>query len=85
MSDKCEVNGIKISPCAPLSKALEYGNPRTKSKGAFIPERINTKTGVAGTDIAQLHSGEYVGRGVAMHYCPFCGESLQTWTAQEQK
>lgn len=85
MSDKCKVEGIKIAPCSTLSKALEYGNPQPKSKGVFIPERINTKTGASGTDIAQLHSGQYVGRGVAMHYCPFCGESLKTWSAQEQK
>ncbi|SLM07587.1 hypothetical protein BQ9544_2643 [Escherichia coli O127:H6] len=76
---KCRINGNQIEPCAVLAKALEYGNPAFKSKGIFIPERVNINTGEPGLDIAQIHSGQYVGRGVAMCFCPFCGESLKTW------
>ncbi|EEX0488903.1 hypothetical protein [Escherichia coli] len=76
---KCRINGNQIEPCAVLAKALEYGNPTFKSKGIFIPERVNINTGEPGLDIAQIHSGQYVGRGVAMCFCPFCGESLKTW------
>ena len=38
---KCQVYGNQIEPCAALAKALEYGNPTFKSKGIFIPERVN--------------------------------------------
>ena len=79
MTDKCKLDGNRISRCDLLSKSLEYGNPTFKSKGAFIPERVNIKTGQPGTDLAQLHSGQFVGRGIAMNFCPFCGESLKTW------
>lgn len=82
MSNKCELHGKRISRCDHLAKATEYGNPTLKSKGLFIPERVNINTGEPGTDIAQLHSGEYVGPGVAMNFCPFCGESLKTWGKQ---
>lgn len=76
---RCKINGDQITPCVVLAKSLEYGNPSLKSKGVFIPERVNIKTGKAGIDIAQLHSGKYIGRGVAINYCPFCGVSLKTW------
>ncbi|KAF1368757.1 hypothetical protein [Yokenella regensburgei] len=80
MSTKqCRIAGNKISPCETLARATEYGNPRPKSKGLFVPERVNIKTGEPGTDIAQLHSGAFVGAGAALNFCPFCGESLKAW------
>lgn len=79
MTGICKIEGNHISLCEALSKSLEYGNPTPRSKGAFLPERMNIRTGERGTDIVQLHSGNYVGRGIAMCYCPFCGESLKTW------
>ncbi|MEP8847668.1 hypothetical protein ABKV87_20605 [Enterobacter hormaechei] len=82
MTQKCAVIGKHITPCELLGKALEYGNPTKKSKGAFLPERVSMATGLRGMDIAQLHSGHYVGRGMAMNFCPFCGESLKTWEVQ---
>lgn len=80
MSNVCVVNGRQLSPCETLSNALEYGNPRTKSKGFFLPERVNINTGERGISIVQLHSGDYVGRGVALHFCPFCGTNIETWS-----
>lgn len=81
-NSKCQVNGNKITPCEVLAKALEYGNPTPQRKGIFIPERVNINTGEPGTDIAQIHSGQYVGPGVVMLFCPFCGEGLKTWRSQ---
>lgn len=82
MTHKCTVNRKHITPCELLGKAFEYGNPTAKSKGSFLPERVSMETGLRGMDIAQLHSGQYVGRGIAMNFCPFCGESLKTWEVQ---
>lgn len=79
MKKVCEVIGNKLIPCPNLSKVLEHGNPRAKSKGVFLPERINIKTGAAGTDIVQLHSGSFVGSGIALNFCPFCGIAITTW------
>ena len=83
MQIKCKVIGKKISRCYTLQKALEYGNPSSRKKGCFVPERVNINTGEAGIDIVQLHSGDYVGRGVAMNFCPFCGENIKSWESKE--
>lgn len=84
MSVKCLVEGRHITPCAQLSSAIEYGNPTPKSKGVFMPERVNINTGEKGTDLVQIHSGAYVGRGIVACYCPFCGESLNTWSKNNE-
>lgn len=78
-NSKCHVKGKDISPCDPLSKALSGSSPTPKGKGLFLPYRVNVRTGEKGTDVVQLHSGEYVGRGVALNFCPFCGVSIKTW------
>ena len=48
-----------------------------------MPERVNINTGEKGTDLVQIHSGAYVGRGIVACYCPFCGESLNTWSKEQ--
>ncbi|ENF6420067.1 MULTISPECIES: hypothetical protein [Enterobacter] len=44
MSDKCTLDGNLINRCDMLAKALEYGNPSYRSKGALerIAEEIET-------------------------------------------
>lgn len=78
-NEKCKVNGIHFTPCEVLSKAIDGSSPSSKKKGLFLPMRINVKTGQQGHDILQIHSGKYVGNGVAANFCPFCGESIVTW------
>lgn len=77
----CEVDGKKLKPCASLAAALEYGNPNGKAKGMFLPERVNIKTGERGTDIVQIHSGNFIPKGIAVEYCPFCGTRIACWEA----
>ncbi|WP_274713300.1 hypothetical protein [Xenorhabdus bovienii] len=43
------------------------------------------KTREPGTDIVQLHSGEFVGSGVMLNYCPFCGQDIDTVSDQGEK
>ncbi|HHP7721775.1 TPA: hypothetical protein ACSG64_000224 [Escherichia coli] len=81
-NEKCKVNGKHLEICDVLSDALAGSTPTAKAKGMFLPYRVNIKTGEKGTDIVQLHSGKFVGRGVALNFCPFCGESLKTWSEQ---
>lgn len=80
---KCRVNGKHLEICDVLSNALSGSSPTAKSKGLFLPYRVNIKTGEKGTDIVQLHSGKFVGSGVALNFCPFCGESLKTWEGRQ--
>lgn len=79
----CQVEGRRLSPCGPLEKALTPAMPSAKAKGLFMPQRVILATGQPGTDIVQLHSGGYVGRGVALNFCPFCGTSIKTWEAPD--
>ncbi|MBX9476796.1 hypothetical protein [Yersinia enterocolitica] len=82
---KCQLNGKHIiTLCSTLNSVLSCSSLTPKAKGLFMPYRVNIQTRERGTDIVQLHSGEYVGRGVALNFCPFCGESLKTWAAWEQ-
>lgn len=83
MSDKCLVNGKHLTPCKPLMKSLMGRNPTGRSMGLFMPSRVNLTTHEPGTDIVQLHSGEYLGRGIALNYCPFCGTEIRTWEAPD--
>ncbi|MXF06717.1 hypothetical protein [Escherichia coli] len=76
---KCRVNGKFLEVCDTLRDALAGSSPTAKSKGLFLPYRVNMRTGEQGTDIVQLHSGKFVGRGIALYFCPFCGESIKTW------
>ncbi|CDL86383.1 hypothetical protein [Xenorhabdus cabanillasii] len=73
---KCQKNENKLTACDALSRALQHGTPTKKSKGLFLPMRINVLTGKPGTDIVQLHSGEFVGTGVMLNFCPFCGQDI---------
>ncbi|PQQ32801.1 hypothetical protein C6H64_01475 [Photorhabdus luminescens] len=45
------------------------------------PQVVN---GEPGTDIVQLHSGEFVGTGVMVNYCPFCGQDIDTVSHQRK-
>lgn len=76
---KCSVSGISVKCCDLLGKSLDGTNPTSRSKGLFLPERVNVNSGEKGHDIVQLHSGLYIGRGIALNFCPFCGENIQTW------
>ncbi|MDE9485753.1 hypothetical protein [Xenorhabdus bovienii] len=42
-------------------------------------------TGKPGTDIVQLHSGGFVGAGVMLNYCPFCGQDIDTVSNQGEQ
>ena len=74
-SEKCTVrDGKFVEPCRSLAEVSEYGNPRGKQKGVFAwalyvgREPSRTFFGVK--------SGEWVQKGMAFNYCPFCGEKI---------
>lgn len=75
----CKYTNNRLFPCQSLSKALDHNNPTTRARGVYLPERVNVKTGQRGTDIVQIHSGSFVGRGIAAEFCPFCGARIAFW------
>lgn len=81
----CVTNGRHLTPCSMLVKSLQYGHPTGKAKGLFKPDRVILSTREKGTDIVQLHSGTFIGRGVALNYCPFCGADIRTWMAPDSR
>ncbi|MCC8456201.1 hypothetical protein [Photorhabdus aegyptia] len=82
--NKCQKNGNKLSAYSALAKSLELGSPAKRSKSLFLPMRFIMKTGEPGTDIVQLHSGEFVGTGVMVNYCPFCRQDIDTVSHQRK-
>lgn len=82
---KCVTSGRHLTPCSWLAKALEYGHPTAKAKGLYKPDRVILSTREKGTDVVQLHSGQFIGRGAALNYCPFCGEDIRTWAAPDSR
>jgi hypothetical protein len=76
---KCSVqDGKYVVPCSPLDKVTEYGNPRGKQRGVWewrlysIREDMDEPT----RSFFGIKSGEYTERGLAFHFCPFCGVDI---------
>lgn len=79
--EKCEVikGGRVVEPCKALSDACEFGNPRGKQKGlwAWTYHKISRPTGEGPSrQFFGVKSGEFVEKGVAFRFCPFCGERI---------
>lgn len=74
---KCSVrNGNEVLPCLWLDKASEYGNPGGKKKGIFAWRLVNMKSGELSRLFFGVKSGEHVEKGMALTFCPFCGERI---------
>lgn len=67
--------GYLDKACWALRDAVQM-QPNKRSKGVFSRRIINIKTHQTVGTMVTLHSGDYVGSGVLMNYCPFCGERL---------
>lgn len=79
--NKCTVSedGKRVSPCDLLTKACELGNPRGRAKGVFSWVLYNIdKPRDAGPArvFFGIKSGEFVAKGFAFNFCPFCGERI---------
>ena len=79
-SEKCAVTeGRLVEPCKALSDSCEFGNPCGKQKGMWMWEyyNVNRPFGEGPTRrFFGAKSGDFVQKGVAFHYCPFCGTRI---------
>jgi hypothetical protein len=81
---KCSVqDGKYVVPCTPLDKATEYGNPRGKQRGVWEWRLYHIDMNAKSMDMDSpsrsffgIKSGEYTERGLAFHFCPFCGVDI---------
>lgn len=78
MGEKCRVSedGKHIYPCKTLYESSEYGNPRGKQKGVFHWEYHTIESNGPVRGFYGVKSGEFVSKGMAFNYCPFCGEKI---------
>lgn len=71
--DKCEVDGRELKLCWTLEEALEHGrNPR--GKGVYM---LTYGPGVKRDKAITIRSGNFLGKGIMINFCPFCGERIR--------
>ncbi len=74
--NKCKIaEGKFVVACKHLQEASEYGHPRGKKKGIFA--WALTKDFKPSRTFFGVKSGEFVENGIALNYCPFCGENIE--------
>lgn len=76
-NQKCKIeDGKFVVPCKTLADATEFGNPIGKRKGVWSWEYYRTDTKGPTRRFYGCKSGEFVAKGMAFNYCPFCGEKI---------
>lgn len=79
---KCRVtDGKFVEPCKDLAAAAEEGHPRGRSKGIYAWNYSNDFGPTRRFFGAK--TGEFVSKGIAFNYCPFCGEKIEEPFASE--
>lgn len=86
--DKCSTSdsGKVVTPCESLKKACEHGNPRGKAKGIFAWALYNINQPCSDGPsrvFFGVKSGNFVAKGFAFNFCPFCGERIDKPFAEE--
>lgn len=75
MNKKCIIENEKfVIPCEALQNSSEYGHPRGKKKGVFSWSM--TKDFKPSRTFFGVKSGDFIEKGIAFNYCPFCGENI---------
>ena len=78
-NNKCKfVDTNIIEPCDRLKAACEYGSPCGKRKGIYSWNlyKTNNCERTLSRRFFVAKSGGFVNKGIAFHYCPFCGEEI---------
>lgn len=75
---KCTVkDGKFVEPCQSLQDATEFGNPSGKRKGVWCWEYYREDTSGPTRRFYGTKSGDFVSKGIAFNFCPFCGEKIE--------
>ena len=76
---KCTVteDGRFVEPCKTLSDATEFGNPNGKRKGVWSWEYHSRDKPGPTRRFWGTKSGDFVRKGIAFNFCPFCGEKIE--------
>lgn len=76
---KCSVSedGKHIKPCRLLTAAFEFNSPPNK-KGIIQYQLHNHQTGKPSRTYFIAKSGDYKKNGLALNFCPFCGEEIDS-------
>ena len=70
---KCKVDDDDIKPCWALESTMEEHHNR---KGISMMQFYNMKTMKPSRSVAIVKSGQQMKKGLALNYCPFCGENI---------
>lgn len=84
--EPCQVseNGRIVTPCKQLSDACEYGNPTGRKKGIFGWTLYKPSESELSRQFFGVKSGEFVDRGLAFNFCPFCGTQIDAPFAEKE-
>lgn len=77
LSLKCSVSedGRHIIPCRMLTSVFEDNSPPS-NKGIIQYQLHNNQTGKPSRTFFIAKSGDYKKNGLALNFCPFCGEKI---------
>ena len=70
---KCKVVDYNIEPCWALELTIEDHH---RKKGISMMQFFNMKTSKPTRSVAMVKSGQRTKKGLALNYCPFCGENI---------
>lgn len=87
IDDKCTVtdDGKIVNPCKALTRATEFGSPSGKRKGIWCWEYHGIKDPGPKRRFWGTKSGDFVEKGIAFNFCPFCGEKIEQPTILKAK
>ena len=73
----CSLINGKVSPCIPLSEALQLpGGRGTKIQGVEFQTMLNMKNMDFSRHLVVLKSGKHSKKGIVFNFCPFCRAEL---------
>ncbi len=81
VSRRCspKAGGYALELCKALQDVVEF-HPTKRSKGVYLGSMVNIKTSEELGSMISVHSGDSIGRGRCMNYCPFCGGALRDFS-----
>ena len=80
--ERCSLveDGKVVQPCHFLAAGVESSFARgSRRQGLQLITLVNIRTREKARTFVAVRSGEYGKSGVAINFCPFCGEDINTF------